>query len=66
MREVTRYKSPGARLKRIAEIIENVDHRAMCAEGPITDTRTEMTADEMRSIYELACGYIERSRKVSR
>ncbi len=55
-------RSPLARLKRIAEIIEAVDDRAMVADGPVTNTRHEMTDREMRTIYEIACGYKVRSR----
>jgi len=38
----------------IKEIIEDVDHRAMAADGPVTPTRQEMTDREMRNIYEAA------------
>lgn len=46
-----------ARLREIAEIIEGVDRRAMAADGPIGDTREEMTDKEMRRIYVLAVGH---------
>lgn len=44
------------RLRTIAAIIELVDLRCMAADGPVSDTREEMTADEMRQIYRLATG----------
>jgi hypothetical protein len=40
--------------RQIVEIIERVDNRCMAADGPVTDTRAEMTADEMVKIYRLA------------
>lgn len=42
------------RLKRIAEIIEGVDHRCMAADGPVTPTLDEMTQKEISEIYKLA------------
>lgn len=42
------------RLREIVRIIEDVDHRAMAADGPVTPTRLEMTDEEMRDIYRLA------------
>ena len=44
----------GRRLKRIAEIIEDVDQRCMAADGPVTPTLQEMTQDEISEIYKLA------------
>lgn len=44
------------RLKNIARIIEDVDDRCLTADGPVSDTREEMTAGEMRHIYKLANG----------
>ena len=44
------------RLRRIAEIIEYVDERALAADGPVPTTLEEMTDDEMRQIYFLAKG----------
>lgn len=41
------------RLKRIAEIIWDVDGRCMAADGPVTNTRDEMTDDELREIWYL-------------
>ena len=57
MRDVKRFRTPTGRLKRIQEIIESVEQRAMAADGPVTNTRHEMSDAEMLSIYELACGY---------
>lgn len=42
------------KLKRIAEIIESVDHRCMAADGSVTATLEEMRQDEISEIYELA------------
>jgi len=39
----------------IAQIIEDVDHRCMAADGPVTPTLEEMTQAEMSRIYKLAC-----------
>lgn len=44
------------RLRQIARIIYDVDYRAQFADGPVTNTRHEMTDDEMREIYKLAGG----------
>lgn len=44
------------RLRRIASIIENVDRRCEAYDGPVGNTREEMTDEEMRSIYLLAKG----------
>lgn len=41
------------RLKEIVNIIEDVDHRCMVVDGPVTDTR-----EEMRKIYKLAIGKV--------
>ena len=35
----------------VCKIIEDVDNRAMAADGPVTKTRHEMTDGEMRTIY---------------
>lgn len=42
------------RLHAIAQIIEAVDNRCMAADGPVTPTLKEMTADELKKIYKLA------------
>ena len=41
-------------LDAIASIIENVDNRCMAADGPVTATLREMTAEEIKTIYQLA------------
>lgn len=46
-------------LARIKEIIEQVDHRAMAADGPVTPTFKEITDAELRKIYALASGHVE-------
>ena len=48
--------TPTQRLREIAEIIEQVDNRAMAADGPVTPTLQEMTQKEMSQIYALAKG----------
>lgn len=49
---------PIQRLRRIAEIIEQVDNRAdnraMTGDGPVTPTLEEMTQSEISEIYKLA------------
>lgn len=52
MMRITKSK----RLRRIAEIIEDVDNRCMAADGPVTPTLQEMTQKEMSEIYGLAKG----------
>ena len=54
--EVERRYGSGQRLKKIAEIIECVDDRAMHVDGPVTPTRQEITDEEYREIYRLAKG----------
>ena len=49
-------EGPEMRLIEIARIIEGVDNRCMAVDGPVSDTREEMTKDEMRAIYMLATG----------
>lgn len=44
------------RLDKIAEIIEDVDDRCLAVDGPVTPTKDEITADEIRKIYALAGG----------
>jgi hypothetical protein len=48
--------SPWQRLKRIREIIEAVDDRAMVCDGNVPTTVEEMTQAEMSTIYALAGG----------
>jgi len=47
------------RLKKIAYIIESVDHRAMAADGPVTPTIDEITTKELCEIYAIATGSSE-------
>ena len=47
--------TPEQKLKRIKEIIENVDYRAMAVDGDVTPTLQEMTQAEISEIYELSC-----------
>lgn len=58
--------TPSQRLKRITEIIESVDHRALAADGPVTPTLEEMTQKEMSEIYRLARGPITKCHKNSK
>lgn len=44
------------RLQKIAIIIENVENRCMCVDGPVTATLKEMTQEEISKIYKLAKG----------
>jgi hypothetical protein len=46
------------RLRQIKEIIDGVENRCMAADGPVTNTRVEMTDDELRRIYRLAGGVV--------
>lgn len=41
------------RLRDIRSIIESVENRCMAADGPVTNTRDEMTDEELRRIYRL-------------
>jgi hypothetical protein len=45
---------PEERLKRIAQIILDVDNRCMAVDGPVTPTLEEMTQDEISEIWELS------------
>ena len=45
-----------AKLDQIAAIIEDVDHRCMAVDGPVTPTDQEIRLDEIRAIYQLAGG----------
>jgi hypothetical protein len=44
------------RLRQIKGIIDAVENRCMAADGPVTNTRYEMSDDELRRIYRLAGG----------
>lgn len=52
--------SPWQRLKRIREIIEAVDNRAIFSDGNVPTTMEEMTQKEMSTIYALAGGKPEK------
>jgi hypothetical protein len=45
-----------ARLDSIKEIIDGIENRCMAADGPVTNTRHEMSDEELRRIYRLAGG----------
>lgn len=45
-----------ARLTSIKEIIEGIENRCMASDGPVTNTRHEMSDEELRRIYRLAGG----------
>jgi hypothetical protein len=47
------------RLKRIAQIIETVDNRAMATDGPVRPTLQVMKQEEISRIYALARGMPE-------
>lgn len=47
-----------ARLTAIKEIIEGIENRCMAADGPVTNTRDEMTDVELQRIYRLAGGTV--------
>jgi hypothetical protein len=47
------------RLNRIRNIIIDVDQRCMACDGPVTPTHEEITLDEVRRIFALACGQPE-------
>jgi len=46
--------SDAKRLREIADILEAVDNRCMAVDGPVTPTKDEIRADELRTIYRLA------------
>jgi len=47
-------QTPAQRLAAIAALIERVENRCMAADGPVSNTRAEMTDAEMRKIWLLA------------
>jgi len=51
------------RLFQIVSIIDGVDNRCMAADGPVSNTRQEMTDEELRQIYRLATGKLKVWRK---
>jgi hypothetical protein len=46
------------RFAQIVAIIDAVENRCMAHDGPVGNTRQEMTDDELREIYKLAGGVI--------
>lgn len=56
--EMVKSATPDTRLDRIREIILTVENRAMACDGPVTNTRIEMTDEELREIFVLAGGKI--------
>lgn len=46
------------RLEEIRDIIDTVENRAMAVDGPVSNTRHEMTDKELQNIYLLAGGTI--------
>lgn len=44
------------RLANIAAVIDGIENRCMAADGPVTNTRVEMTDRELIRIYRLAKG----------
>lgn len=48
-----------ARLFSIKEIIDSIENRCMAADGPVTNTRHEMSDEELRRIYRLAGGKVK-------
>ena len=51
------------RLDCITKIIEDAESRAIAADGPVLETRYEMTDVEFRKIYRLAKGPKRRRRQ---
>ena len=58
----TAKEKPNA-LQCIAEIIERVDQRCTDHEGPVGNTRQEMTDNEMREIYAIATGQTPKKKR---
>jgi hypothetical protein len=48
-----------ARLFAIKEIIDTVENRCMAVDGPVTNTRVEMSDAELQRIYRLAGGTVQ-------
>lgn len=49
--EIERLRRIEAAAGDAIDIIEDVDNRAMAADGPVTPTRIEMTDEEFRQLY---------------
>ena len=56
------YKKSKTDADRFCELLEAIDTRCMAADGPVTPTLSEATADEMRRLYVFA----DRVRKSSK
>lgn len=56
MRDPRLYQTPSERLAAIEQLIESVENRAMAVDGPVNNTRKEMTDQEMQYIYAYAIG----------
>ena len=56
------YTKPQTNADRFCELLEAIDQRCMAADGPVTPTLTEATADELRRLYLFA----DRIRKETR
>lgn len=54
-----------SRLQEIRSIIDRVENRCLAVDGPVSNTRHEMTDIELREIYVLAGGKIERDASAS-
>ncbi len=48
-----------SRLLAIKEIIDGIENRCMAVDGPVTNTRVEMTDAELQRIYRLAGGQVQ-------
>lgn len=48
------YTKPKTNADRFCELLEAIDQRCMAADGPVTPTLTEATADELRKLYLFA------------
>lgn len=52
--------TPVQKLEKIAKIIERIDHRAMWVDGPVTPTHKEITANEIKEIYEISSDHLKK------
>ncbi len=48
------YQKPNTPADRFCELLEAIDTRCMAADGPVTPTLQEATADELRKLYFFA------------
>jgi hypothetical protein len=48
------YSKPKTNADRFCELLEAIDTRCMAADGPVTPTLSEATADELRRLYLFA------------